>query len=117
MPNPHIPSNNLSNDDLGLGVKVIPGRGVNKDGTFNVRRQGLPRFRSYELYHHLITMGGFKFLALLLLGYLLTNVVFASIYLGIGMENFTRPGGNGLLDRMLDAFFFSAQTLTTVGYG
>jgi inward rectifier potassium channel len=105
------------NDILGLGMKVGPGRGVNKDGTFNVRRLGMPRFRTYELYHHLITMGGFRFLGLVLLGYLLTNALFAAIYLGMGMEHFVRPGGDGFLDRMLDAFFFSAQTLTTVGYG
>ena len=37
--------------------------------------------------------------------------------MGIGMENFVRTGGDGPLDRMMDAFFFSAQTLTTVGYG
>ena len=105
------------NDVLGLGVKVGPGRGVNKDGTFNVRRLGMPRFRTYELYHHLITMGGFRFLGLVFLGYLLTNALFAVIYLSLGMEHFVRPGGDGFLDRMLDAFFFSAQTLTTVGYG
>lgn len=107
----------LPNDDLGLGIRTGPGRGVNKDGTFNVRRVGLPLFRSYELYHHLITMGGFWFLALLFVGFLVTNILFAAIYLGIGMEHFVRSGGAGRLDRMLDAFFFSAQTLTTVGYG
>jgi inward rectifier potassium channel len=107
----------LPNDDLGLGIRTGPGRGVNKDGTFNVRRVGLPLFRSYELYHHLITMGGFWFLALLFVGFLVTNVLFAALYLGIGMEHFVRSGGAGRLDRMLDAFFFSAQTLTTVGYG
>jgi inward rectifier potassium channel len=117
MPTPRLPSKTLPNDDLGLGLKVIPGRGVNKDGTFNVRRRGLPRLRTYELYHRLITMGGFKFLGLLFLGFLLTNVLFAAAYLSIGMEHFARPGGNGFLDRALDAFFFSAQTLTTVGYG
>ncbi len=117
MSPPIIPSRIPLSDDLGLGIKDSPARGVNKDGTFNVRRLGLPRFRSYELYHHLITMGGFRFMALILLGYLLTNVLFAAIYLGVGMENFVRPSGNGLLDRTLDAFFFSAQTLTTVGYG
>jgi inward rectifier potassium channel len=110
--NPPLPS-----DDLGLGLRSGPGRGVNKDGTFNVRRVGLPRFRSYELYHHLITMGGFRFLGLLFLGFLVTNLLFAAIYLGLGMEHFVRTGGDGRLDRMLDAFFFSAQTLTTVGYG
>ena len=104
-------------DDLGLGTKPGPGRSVNKDGTFNVRRVGLPRFRSYELYHRLITMGGFRFLGLLFLGFLVTNALFAAIYLGIGMDHFVRTGGDAPVDRMLDAFFFSAQTLTTVGYG
>ncbi len=115
-PLPHF-NTPLPNDDLGLGIRTGPGRGVNKDGTFNVRRVGLPTFRSYELYHHLITMGGFRFLGLLFLGFLVTNVLFAAVYLGIGMEHFVRAGGDGRLDRMLDAFFFSAQTLTTVGYG
>jgi len=110
-------SKHLPGDDLGLGIKAIPGRGINKDGTFNVRRLGLPRFRSYELYHRLITMGGFRFLGLLLLGFLLTNALFASVYLWIGMEHFARPGGDRLPERLQDAFFFSAQTLTTVGYG
>lgn len=111
------PSRSFPGDDLGLGTRGGPGRSVNKDGTFNVHRKGLPAFRSYELYHHLITMGGFRFLGLLFLGFLITNALFAAIYQGIGMDHFVRPGGEGRLDRMLDAFFFSAQTLTTVGYG
>ena len=40
---------------------------------------GVPRFRSYELYHDLITMGGFRFLGLVLLGYLLTNLLFQRV--------------------------------------
>jgi inward rectifier potassium channel len=104
-------------DDLGLGLQGRAGRGVNKDGSFNVRRLGLPRFRAYDLYHHLITMGWGPFLGLLFLAFLLTNAVFALLYLGIGMEHFIRPGGETLPARLEDAFFFSAQTLTTVGYG
>ena len=115
-PLPHL-EKSLASDDLGLGTRAAPGRSVNKDGTFNVRRVGLPRFRSYELYHSLITMGGFRFLGLLFLGFLAVNALFAAVYLGLGMDHFVRTGGNGQLDRMLDAFFFSAQTLTTVGYG
>jgi inward rectifier potassium channel len=106
-----------ADDDLGLGLKAGPTRSVNKNGTFNVRRIGLPGFRPYEFYHHLITMGWAPFLGLLFLGFFLTNVLFALLYLLIGMEHFTRPGGTALVAQMQDAFFFSAQTLTTVGYG
>lgn len=104
-------------DDLGLGLKAGPGRGVNKDGSFNVRRMGMPRFRPYELYHHLLTMPVGRFFALVMAGYFLTNALFAALYLAVGMEHFARPGGDAFIDRALDAFFFSAQTLTTVGYG
>ena len=117
MANPFKLRKTHAGDDLGLGTKAGSRRGVNKDGTFNVKRTGLPKFRAYELYHQLITMGGFKFLALLLLGFLLVNLFFAAIYMAVGMEHFVRLGGNALQDRMLDAFFFSSQTLTTVGYG
>jgi len=104
-------------DDLGLGLQAGPGRGINKDGSFNVRRLGLPRFRAYDLYHHLITMGWGPFLGLLFLAFLVTNALFALVYLSIGMEHFIRLGGESLPGRLEDAFFFSAQTLTTVGYG
>ena len=107
----------LANDDLGLGVKASPHRSVNKDGTFNVQRSGVPRLRVFELYHLLITMSGFKFLSLLFLSYLVTNAFFACAFMAVGMEHFIRQGGSAFQDRALDAFFFSAQTLTTVGYG
>ncbi len=117
MARPFTLRKTLPGDDLGLGTKAGPVRGVNKDGSFNVRRVGLPRLRTYELYHQLITMGGFRFLGLVLLGYLAANALFTALYLGIGMEHFVRLGGNSFAERFFDAFFFSAQTLTTVGYG
>lgn len=104
-------------DDLGLGLKPGARRGVNKDGSFNLHRKGLPRFRPYEFYHQLISMPLHRFVALLVLGYILTNVCFGGIYLLVGMEHFARGGEAGFRGEALDAFFFSAQTLTTVGYG
>jgi inward rectifier potassium channel len=111
------PRKTLLNDDLGFGTGTGPGRRLNKDGTFNVRRLGMPRFRSNEFYHRLITMGGFRFLGLLFLGFLITNAIFGAIYMGIGMDHFVRTGGDTRWDQTLDAFFFSTQTFTTVGYG
>ena len=106
-----------TSDDLGLGTHDGPRRGVNKDGTFNVLRTGAPRFRPYELYHQLITMSVPRFTGMLLAGNIAANLVFAGLYLAVGMEHFDRTGGPALLDRFLDAFFFSTQTLTTVGNG
>jgi len=106
-----------NSDDLGLGTRDGPSRGVNKDGSFNLRRTGIPWFRPYELYHQLITMSAPRFTLMLLAGNIVANLVFAGIYLAVGMEHFDRTGGPALLDRFLDAFFFSTQTLTTVGNG
>jgi len=105
------------NDDLGLGLNQAGLRGVNKDGSFNIRRTGQPGFRSYEVYHQLITMPLSRFMLVLLSGYMLANALFGGLYLAVGMEHFGRDGGSGLRAEALDAFFFSAQTLTTVGYG
>ena len=106
-----------NSDDLGLGTRDGPSRGVNKDGSFNLRRTGMPRFRPYELYHQLITMSAPRFTLMLLAGNILANLVFAGLYLAVGMEHFDRAGGPDLLSRFRDAFFFSTQTLTTVGNG
>lgn len=106
-----------NSDDLGLGTRGGPSRGVNKDGSFNLRRTGVPRFRPYELYHQLITMPLHWFALVMLAGNILANLLFAGVYLAVGMEHFDRTGGPALLDRFLDAFFFSTQTLTTVGNG
>jgi len=44
------------------------------------------------------------------------NILFAVIYNLIGIEQITPSTGNVLRD-LLNGFFFSAQTITTVGYG
>lgn len=106
------------NSDLGLGTRATSGRGVNKDGSFNVERVGVPKFRYYEIYHSLISMSWGKFILLILLSYGIVNLLFASIYYFIGMEHLAGVSENGSsADRFLEAFFFSSQTLTTLGYG
>ena len=104
-------------DDLGLGTRGGSIRGVNKDGTFNLRRVNRPRFRPYELYHQLIAMSLPRFALVVLAGNLAANLAFAGLYLAIGMEQFDGTTGTALASRFQDAFFFSSQTLTTVGNG
>src|ERR1051325_10765035 len=105
-------------DDLGLGTKTGTDRSMNKDGSFNVERLGEPRFRPYEVFHELITMSWTKFILLVLVGYTLVNIVFAGIYCAIGVEHLAGVDKNlSSFEKYAEAFFFSSQTVTTLGYG
>ncbi|HUJ50237.1 MAG TPA: ion channel [Bryobacteraceae bacterium] len=89
-------------------------RAINPDGTFNVRRKGL-RLRDTNVYLMLIDTTWPRFLAAVLLIFLAVNMLFAGIYLAIGIDHLR--GAEPEMGDFLNAFFFSVHTLTTVGYG
>lgn len=106
-------------EDLGLGAKATAGgyRALNKDGSFNVSKSNVPLGERLNVFHSLISMSWTKFIGLILAAYLVVNLLFASIYLSVGVENLTSVRGSNGLSDFLEAFFFSAQTITTLGYG
>lgn len=89
---------------------------INKDGQFNVRRRGTT-WRDVHPYLYMINAPWSVFLALIFAAYLAANFIFALIYWGIGTERLRGAEAGTALGRFLNAFFFSAHTLTTVGYG
>jgi len=89
-------------------------RAINKDGSFNVHRKGM-RWRDSNLYLSLIDTTWPRFLAAVAAAFLLINIVFAWIYMLLGIEHLT--GLEPEMSPFLNAFFFSIHTLTTVGYG
>src|SRR3954463_3268431 len=91
-------------------------RVINKDGSFNVRRDGTT-WRDVHPYLYLINMSWGGFLLVVFLAYLAVNTLFALIYFAIGPEQLQGAGASTAMGRFLNAFFFSAQTLSTVGYG
>jgi inward rectifier potassium channel len=102
-------------EDLGFGTRVRTGRGerlLNRDGSFTVRRHGLPLRAVVSLSHTLLSMRWPGFLALVVLTYLLFNGAFALVYLALGEDAIQGPGAG--FER---AFFFSVQTASTIGYG
>jgi len=111
--------NSQIDDDLGFSTQPLSGnqRLINADGTSNVKRIGLPFFRASDTYTWLISMKWRRFLLIILIAYLFVNTIFASLYLAIGTEYLRGAEGTLLKDRFFDAFFFSAQTISTVGYG
>src|SRR3978361_295046 len=106
-------------DDLGFGSQpVIKSQPlVKQDGSINVKRAGLPFFRTSDNYHRLITMSWGNFWLLVMCGYLALNTIFAFIYLAIGVKYLNGSEGTNTYQHFWDAFFFSAQTISTVGYG
>lgn len=104
--------------DPGFGLGQLAGaRFISKDGSTNVRRVGLPIWERIDVFHSLINMSWTKFLAIVIVGYLIVNFLFACIYWLIGMETMAGVDTENAHNWFLDAYFFSSQTLTTVGYG
>jgi inward rectifier potassium channel len=74
-------------NDLGLGNKVFNQRIINRDGSINIKRKGLPLFSTFDNYNTLITMRWPKFWLIVLSVYLFTNILFACVYILLGIEN------------------------------
>ena len=64
--------------DFGLGGKMSErsrARLVNRDGSFNVRRNDLSPFHPYNAYHTILSLPVPRLLALMAAGYAVTNAV------------------------------------------
>ena len=89
---------------------------INKDGQFNVKRKGV-NWRDIHPYLYMINAPWPRFLLYIFIGYLAMNCVFAFIYWLIGAQHLTGAAPPTEYGNFVNAFFFSAHTLTTVGYG
>ena len=106
--------------DLGFGGRVTQlsrTRFLNRDGSFNVVRSGVPFLRSLSLYHALLTVSWPAFFGLVVATYFVTNLIFCAGYLLCGPGALRGAATHTLADRISEAFFFSVQTLATIGYG
>jgi inward rectifier potassium channel len=106
--------------DLGFGTVVSresQQRLLNRDGSFNVERRGLGFWASFSLYHTLLTISWTRFFLLCVSWYFVANSLFAVAYLACGPE--ALAGSTLGLDKhpFFRAFFFSVETLSTIGYG
>lgn len=104
--------------DPGLGEKFSgkTKRALNSDGSFNVKRRNLG-FNPKDLYLFMLNLSWPKFILAVIISNLLINLIFASLYSVAGIQNLRNAANSNPLDSYMNAFFFSEQTLTTVGYG
>jgi inward rectifier potassium channel len=112
-------SNASTTDQTGFGTisSNSAGRFYRKDGAPNRVITGINVFERYSIYHFLLAIPSWKFLLIIFSFYIGVNVVFASIYLLIGIEHLNGIVATTFTSKLGEAFFFSAQTFTTVGYG
>jgi inward rectifier potassium channel len=103
--------------DPGIGTKFDKNvrRIINADGSYNVERTGGNRgFK--DVFKYLVEISWTKFFIILFSSYIFLNLLFTLIYLGLGFRNIAGidPAEGPVF---FQAFFFSIQTFTTVGYG
>ncbi|WP_306353910.1 ion channel [Flavobacterium sp. '19STA2R22 D10 B1'] len=106
--------------DTGFGVNAsnYGGRFVNKDGKSNIEKRGGAFLNRISWYHTMLELPTWKFLGLIFTFYILVNFIFACIYYAIGIEYLDGINtANTIWAKFGGAYFFSAQTFTTVGYG
>jgi inward rectifier potassium channel len=111
--------NKLENNELGFGSKTSSQktRLINPDGSFNIDRIESSRWGSISIYHALISMSWRKFNLMVLIYFITINLLFASCYYFAGMEGLRGVEATTPFNKFLEAFFFSTQTFSTVGFG
>jgi inward rectifier potassium channel len=108
------------NLDLGFGSVVAREsrkRLLNRDGTFNVRREGLGYWEALSTYHYFLTISWPRFLSYVAASYVVLNALFAVAFVSCGSGALTGFANQTEMERFWRAFFFSVHTLATIGYG
>jgi inward rectifier potassium channel len=103
----------FGNASIGNNERIL-----NKDGSFNVSRNGLSFFDRFSFFHWMINTGWINFILIVGICFFASSAFFSLIYyFGLGVHHFhgietTTGSGN-----YFELFFFSSQTFATVGYG
>jgi inward rectifier potassium channel len=106
-----------TNTGFGANASSYGGRFLNKNGKANIRREGIGFFESISWFHTMLNIPRWKFMTIVVFFYFFTNLFFATVYFLIGVEHLNGIHALNKLEQFGQAFFFSIQTFTTVGYG
>jgi inward rectifier potassium channel len=115
--NTTIGNQTIPNTGFGTNASSYGGRLLNKDGTPNLKKTGVGFFERFSWFHSMLTIKNWKFFITIFLFYILVNLGFTIIYYLLGVENLYGLKVSSELEKFSEAFFFSTQTFTTVGYG
>jgi len=107
------------NNDTGFGSNASDygGRFINRDGTFNLRKEGRPFWERFSVFHSMLNLPSWKFIVLIVCFFLVINLLYTCIYLLIGTDGLTGMIATTSWQKFKEVYFFSTETFTTVGYG
>src|SRR5438105_6967335 len=103
--------------DLGFGSVISQEQQIrllNRDGSFNVERRGYSFWEALSSYHELVTMSWPKFYAIVFVVFVVANVLFGGLYLLCGPGCVVNQATH-IDATWKDIFFYSIQTISTIG--
>jgi inward rectifier potassium channel len=103
--------------DPGIGTQFQQNtkRIINPDGTYNIIKKGSRKgFRDF--FKYMLDISWLRFFLILFLSYILLNIFFTLLYILAGNAAIDGIRSDGA-HPILQTFYFSVQTFTTVGYG
>ncbi|MEJ7736743.1 MAG: ion channel [Chitinophagaceae bacterium] len=109
----------MENTNTGFGIQPtqLGDRFVQKDGTFNIRKEGISYWRRTSLYSSMLQLSWLQFLGFIFVIYFVVCMMFTLLYWWIDLKQFTGLVSTTPMSSIWELFFFSTQTFTTVGYG
>ncbi|MBA4198082.1 MAG: transporter [Chitinophaga sp.] len=108
------------NNDTGFSTNAtesLAGRFINKDGSYNLVKEGMPFWKRISLFHDMLHLKRWKFITVILLFFVLINLAFTCVYYIIGVTGFQGIKANNNWQLFKELYYFSTETFTTVGYG
>lgn len=105
------------NNDTGFGTSSYGGRFINRDGTFNMRKEGVPFMERFSIYHSMLNLPRWKFILVIVIFFHVINLLYTFIYILIGPAQFQGMIAHTGWEKFKEIYFFSTETFTTVGYG
>lgn len=105
------------NTGFGVNNSDYGGRFVNKDGNANIQKRGIGFLERISWYHTMLALPRWKFFGVIFIFYILVNILFGLTYYIVGTEHLSGTVYTNHVQEFAEAFFFSCQTFTTVGYG
>jgi inward rectifier potassium channel len=108
-----------TNEDTGFSTTIsnYGGRFVNRDGTFNLRKEGRSMWDRYSVYQTLLNLPVWQFICVLVTAFITLNLLYTGIYLLIGTNELQGIATLSAWGTFKEVYFFSTETFTTVGYG